>query len=96
MEKGGGGIGAWDPHCLGLRMLRGQRRIHIGMESSSLFSLNLLQVLTMFIMFSVWNHHNVESDRSYHYHRYRLVASDGSGFYHIFLFILLYSKFGIV
>ena len=33
------------PHCLGLRMLRGQQRTHVGMESSSLFSLNLLQSL---------------------------------------------------
>ena len=42
-SKGGGRYRSMRPHCLGLRMLRGQRRTHIGMESSSLFSLNLLQ-----------------------------------------------------
>ena len=40
--KGGGRYRSMRPHCLRLRMLRGQRRTHIGMESSSLFSLNLL------------------------------------------------------
>ena len=41
-------------------------------------------------MFSVWNHHNVESDRSYHYHRYRLVASDGSGMAQVLLYFSIY------